>query len=187
MSNRYVAVPTIRGEHPARDEMNTEMQAAFDYSEDDDDLDDGNEAESAPLNPEHTSPASPSQHLPSPGVAAPDTYDFENVEYDRPPPGSPPRPSAMALPNEHGNSNGLIPNFNTIPRSSLHQNWIQRTAARVIPPTFAGRLGIHHARPAGAIGGGVQNDGVFANVTAKPSVPVRIQEGMVHSRKESKE
>jgi hypothetical protein len=31
--------------------------------------------------------------------------------------------------------------------------------------------------PAGAVGGGINNDGVFANVTAKPSRPVRITEG----------
>jgi len=31
--------------------------------------------------------------------------------------------------------------------------------------------------PAGAVGGGINNDGVFANVTAKPSRPVRITQG----------
>lgn len=169
MPNRYAPVPNPRSEFPVRDEMEHEMKAAFDYSEGEEELDDNNESESRPLNPVHTSP--------SQSTAGSGMYDFENLDYDHPPPGSPPRPSSTALPNEHGNTNGLIPSFNSIPRPSPPQNWLQRTAAQALPSSLTDRLGLRRARPAGAIGGGVQNDGVFANVTAKPSMPVRVQEG----------
>ncbi len=88
------------------------MEAAFDYSEDEDDV--NMTTESQPLNPEPTSP----QRVPPPPLPfqhSPGAYNFEFVDYDYPPPGSPPSPSATALPNNIGNSNGLVPNFTDIP------------------------------------------------------------------------
>ncbi|GLB33942.1 putative protein of unknown function (DUF2370) [Lyophyllum shimeji] len=169
MPARYTALNS-RADHDAQDDM----EAAFDYHEEDED-DDDNNSESQPLNPDPTSPA----HIRAP-PANPHpqgTYDFENVGYDYPPPGSPPRPSAVALPNDHGNSNGLIPSFlpGSVPGPS--QNWFKRSAAMVLPTNLAQRLGITHRRPVGAVGGGTNNDGVFANVTAKPTRPVTIQQG----------
>ncbi|KAF8351338.1 hypothetical protein F5887DRAFT_937018 [Amanita rubescens] len=162
-------LPSHQPGHRTQHDIDSEMHAAFDYSEDEDD-DDSADLESRPLNPVHTSPHHPS-------TAVPGTYDFENVDYDYPPPGSPPRPTAVALPNEHGNTNGLIPTFDDSSRPFPRQNWLQRTASRALPSSLAERLGLQPSRPSGAVGGGTLNDGVFANVTAKPSAPVRIQEG----------
>lgn len=98
----------------------------------------------------------------------PGTYDFER-EYDVPPPGSPPRPSAVALPNDYGNSNGLIPTGPVeapIPRPSF-----LRRAVGAILPTYYTRLPAEESSRGRTLGGGTENDGVFANVMAKPSRP----------------
>lgn len=168
MPARYTAL-TSRADHDAQHDM----EAAFDYTEDDDD-DINDSHESHPLNPITTSPSTPPPNLPPSRV--PGTYDFENVDYDYPPPGSPPRPSAIALPNDHGNSNGLIPQ---IPDGGLapRPSWLRRTAVSILPTRFTRSIGLSHERPQGAIGGGTLNDGVFANVTAKPTRPVTVQEG----------
>ncbi|KAG6880374.1 hypothetical protein C0992_007785 [Termitomyces sp. T32_za158] len=171
MSARYTALNS-RADRDAQHDM----EAAFDYTEDDDD-DIHDSHESHPLNPTPTSPSiiqapSPNSHPPR----VPGTYDFENVDYDYPPPGSPPRPSAIALPNDYGNSNGLVPQ---IPDGGLtpRQSWLRRTAVSMLPNRFARSMGLSHERPQGAIGGGTLNDGVFANVTAKPTRPVTVREG----------
>ena len=125
---------------------------------------------------EEPSPISPHQTTPA------GTYDFENVDYDytRPPPGSPPGPSSRALPNEWGNSNGLVPSFSTVNTDAVRTRggWFRRTAQAVLPSHYVQRLGLAPEVPAHAVGGGTTNDGVFANVTAKPSRPLQIREGM---------
>lgn len=147
------------------------MQAAFDYSDDEDD--DHNVSESRPLNPTPTSPP----QIPQPILHVPGTYNFEAVDYDYPPPGSPPQPSAVALPNEHGNSNGLVPAFNLPQSRGPHRMWFQRAAAAVLPSSVLTKIGLAPQRPSGPIGGGTNNDGVFANVTAKPTPPITVQDG----------
>lgn len=156
------------------------MAAAFDYSEDEDE--EQNTSETQPLNTQSSSnhtrnPTLPQPSQPPSSIAShnPATYDFENVDYDYPPPGSPPPPSSRALPNNIGNSNGLVPAFESVqpPRRS----WLQRTAATFLPSRVAERVALGPQRPSGPVGGGSSNDGVFANVTAKPSAPTRIQEG----------
>lgn len=95
-------------------------------------------------------------------------YDFE---YDYPPPpGSPPRPSALALPNNYGNTNGEIPSFNAAgpPRPTF----LRRALGAILPSHY----GRGYSRVTdGPVGGGMQNDGVFGNVTAKPggAEPIR--------------
>ncbi|KAF9008944.1 hypothetical protein BDQ17DRAFT_1349254 [Cyathus striatus] len=143
MSHRYapLANDPRTDRHMHRDQQ-VEMEAAFDYSDDEDD-----NSESTPLNPSSTPPPS---------------YDFENLDYaSYPPPGSPPTPSARALPNDIGNSNGLVPSFDhtSNPAARSEQPWINTTL------------------PQGPVGGGTRNDGVFANVTAKPTRPLRIHDG----------
>jgi hypothetical protein len=168
MSNRYAPLPNPRSNHDAHQEM----EAAFDDSEDEDDQH-HNISESRPLNPTSTSPSTdvPSAHIPG-------TYDFESVDYDYPPPGSPPRPSAIALPNDHGNSNGLIPSFSLDSSAPIpRRGWFKRTAAALLPSHYIQRFGLGPQRPSGAVGGGTNNDGVFANVTAKPTRPMQIQDG----------
>lgn len=109
----YSALPNPRS-RPDEDEM----EAAFEGSDEEDD-NYYDASESHPLNPsrpseshndaEHVSeslnhplqgvapPSTRPSHIRIP-TAGPTTYDFENVEYDFPPPGSPPRRD-RALPN----------------------------------------------------------------------------------------
>ncbi|KAH9899819.1 hypothetical protein C8Q73DRAFT_681127 [Cubamyces lactineus] len=191
MSARYAPLPNP---HTDPDAIN-EMEAAFDDSDDDDDhhtpVTSRNGYQSLPnAEPEparhsydddrhHTA----STHAPAPSG----TYDFENVDFDyiRPPPGSPPGPSTRALPNEFGNSNGYVPSFSQVrtdaspaPSQRRGPSWFRKTAQAVLPSHYVQRFGLADPeRPHGPIGGGTANDGVFANVTAKPSRGVRIQDG----------
>jgi len=163
MSNHYAPLPN---NPTSQRDLNDELEAAFD------DSDEEATFESHPLNPVSTS------HPPTPGVIThvPGTYDF-NANYDYPPPGSPPRPSTVALPNDHGNSNGIT-SFTVDSTAHTRRNgWFGRTAAAILPTYYVQRLGLSQRAPSGAVGGGGNMDGVFANVTAKPTRPVRIQDG----------
>jgi len=104
-------------------------------------------------------------------------YDFEReFDYVRPPPGSPPRPSAVALPNDFGNSNGLLPSSPVDAPPTTHRPSFFRRAVGAILPTHYTRLPTTGGlTPARIVGGGTQNDGVFANVTAKPTRPVQAR------------
>lgn len=142
-----------------------------------------------------TSPSSPSPLSTHDARARTDgTYDFENVDYDadwtlRPPPGPPP-PAAESLRSvreSRGNSNGMVPDFSEAAQQFARRarrggvgagRWLRR----VVPEGVADRLGLAEEEGASggggrAVGGGMMNDGVFANVTAKPSRGVRVQEG----------
>ncbi|CAE6454369.1 unnamed protein product [Rhizoctonia solani] len=147
-----------------------EMNAAFDNESDDEEDMHHSSAAQTPLLSSHTRAQSqPSIHngTTPPALLGQRThhpsgdYDFE---YDYPPPpGSPPRPSALALPNNYGNSNGEIPAFTAV---GPPQPTFFRRALGAILPNHYGR---GYSRVSeGPVGGGMQNDGVFANVTAKP-------------------
>ncbi|KZV61733.1 hypothetical protein PENSPDRAFT_618809 [Peniophora sp. CONT] len=103
------------------------------------------------------------------------TYNFEHeYEYDFPPPGSPPRPSSVALPNDIGNSNGVLPTDEPhIPRTdaSSRRNFFRRTFGALLPTHYQ-PLPTQVNVP--GRGGGLMNDGVFANVMAKPARQVQI-------------
>ncbi|KDQ64649.1 hypothetical protein JAAARDRAFT_167142 [Jaapia argillacea MUCL 33604] len=174
MSARYAPLPNPRTDPDAHNEM----EAAFDDSDDEDDQ---NITESHPLNPNGPLVSSNSHHRTRPIATppTPGTYDFENIDYaNYPPPGSPPGPSAVALPNDMGNSNGVVPSFAAVDvASSRRDGWFGRTAAAILPTHYVQRLGIAPHVPSGPVGGGTNNDGVFANVTAKPAPPVQVQEG----------
>lgn len=109
------------------------------------------------------SPQTTTSLLPSP--APPGAYDFErDYPYDYPPPGSPPHPSDRALPNDYGNTNGRIP---TSPVRSLPQgpSFVRRAVGALLPQHYSR---VPTADPLPVLGGGIENDGVFANVMAKP-------------------
>ena len=169
MSTRYAPIP-----NPHTDPLlNDEMEAAFEQDDEDDEDDD--HAESRPLNPSVSYPSpSPDSRTPTPGI-----YDFENFDYaSLPPPGSPPRPSSVALPNSIGNSNGLIPSPSDVRHvDSPRSGWFRRTARTVLPNSLAQRFHLDHEPIPTVVGGGTNNDGVFANVTAKPSRPVQLRDG----------
>jgi len=169
MVHRYAQLPNSQPHHQVtQHDREVEMQAAFDYSEDEDD--EHTTSEAHPLNPVTIAPIS----LQTP-IHVPGTYNFDTVDYDYPPPGSPPLPSALALPNNHGNSNGLVPEFDPISSRRPRRMWFQRAAATLLPASVLSSMGL--ARPSGPIGGGINNDGVFSNVTAKPTAPSRVQDG----------
>lgn len=167
---RYAPLPT----HRSDPDSDRELEAAFDNSDDDDDL---VAHESQPLNPSRTP-----RHKPPPlPISISGTYDFEREDYDIPPPGSPTR----AMQNDYGNSNGHIPSFTTdvdTARSSA-SGWFSRTASAVLPSHYVERFG-WSPRPtpsAGLIGGGSRNDGVFANMMAKPERRSRRTTGLSSS------
>lgn len=148
--------------------MNREMEAAFDDDDEDEDA-----QETQPLNP---SPPSP-RHARAP--SAPGTYDFEAVDYASvPPPGTPP-PHNRAFVNNWGNSNGVVPDTDELDAAHLgpSRGWFRRAAASVLPASAVRRWGLDYEPPPGAVGGGTNNDGVFANVTAKPGRTVEVREG----------
>jgi len=175
MVHRYTQLPISRPHRQIQHDREVEMQAAFDYSDDDDD--ERTTSEAHPLNPASTPPTPPPVIVQTPSHV-PGTYNFDAVDYDSPPPGSPPPPSSFALPNSHGNSNGLVPEFDSpSSRRGPTRMWFRRAAATLLPSSFLSYVGLAPLRPSGPIGGGTNNDGVFANVTAKPSVPGRVQDG----------
>ena len=175
MVHRYTQLPASRPPRQTQHDREVEMQAAFDYSDDEDD--ERTTSEAHPLNPV-SSPPTPAPVSVQTPAHVPGTYNFDAIDYDSPPPGSPPPPSSIALPNSHGNSNGLVPEFDSLSsRRGPPRMWFQRAAAKLLPSSFLSSVGLAPSRPSGPIGGGTNNDGVFANVTAKPSVPGRVQDG----------
>ena len=163
MSGRYAALPN----YPPAPDAERELADAFES----DDEDEG--TESTPLT--HATPA-PVVERPEP---PPGAYDFER-DYDYPPPGSPPRPSALALPNDFGNSNGQLPSSPIRGPSGPRPSLLRRALGGILPthysPVASADSGITR------VGGGVENDGVFANVMAKPgrTRTVTAENGDVH-------
>jgi hypothetical protein len=159
------------------------MADAFDLDEEVDD----HHNESSPLTyNDRQNPSATGHVFPRDTTSIPGAYDFER-EYDFPPPGSPPRPSSRALPNDFGNSNGLLPMAPVqIPKPSVS---IFRRAIGAILPMHYTRLPTTQAHPTRPTGGGIENDGVFANVTAKPqpSRVIRSDDGAIYVAPENTE
>jgi hypothetical protein len=168
MSARYAPIP-----NPHTDTLlNDEMEAAF---EAEDEEEEEQHTESHPLNPTSTSSTPVPHSPPTPGI-----YDFENFDYaSLPPPGSPPRPSSSSLPNDIGNSNGFIPSPSDVrPVDTPRSNWLRKKARSLLPNSIVHRLHLDYDSTAsGIVGGGTNNDGVFANVSAKPSRQVQLRNG----------
>jgi hypothetical protein len=149
-----------------------EMDDAFD----DEDNDDHPEATPLtlfyPQSPVSTAPLSLSLRGGT-DVARSNAYDFER-EYDFPPPGSPPPPSTSALPNNYGNSNGRLPTSPVL--RSPPRSIFRRTFGAFLPQSYYQRVRSSDGRPS------MVNDGVFANVTAKPAplASVRTDSGDIH-------
>lgn len=113
-------------------------------------------------------PDQDSHHAPlvrEPTSSIPGAYDFER-EYDFPPPGSPPAPSSHALPNDFGNSNGLPPSSVARP-SPPRPSFLRRAVGALLPSHYI-RVSNSDASSSRIVGAGTENDGVFANVVAKP-------------------
>ncbi|THV03195.1 hypothetical protein K435DRAFT_568765, partial [Dendrothele bispora CBS 962.96] len=100
----------------------------------------------------------------------PGAYDFER-DYDHPPPGSPPGPSAFARPNDWGNSNGQLPTSPVAPSAPRlpRPSWFRRAVGAVLPTHYVQiPTSSNGPRP-------MENDGVFANMMAKPQPAQTIQ------------
>lgn len=176
---RYAPLPNP---HTDADAQN-EMEAAFLESDDEDDHDQPQMRAPNVRNGYSSLPNTDPEILSSPAddhiPHASNVYDFESVNYDadwaRPPPGSPPASTQFFQVQANGNSNGLIPDFSSVARNAQRRTggWMRR----VLPQTVTERLGMGSANVEGAVGGGTGNDGVFANVTAKPSRPIQITDG----------
>ncbi|KAF9651437.1 hypothetical protein BDM02DRAFT_735818 [Thelephora ganbajun] len=165
-STPYAPLPT----QPTQEDADRDLQDAFGEDDDDEDA-----LESTRLINQNYQPGGYPffhQNRPQP-IQIPGTYDFErDYDYTMPPPGSPPRPSATALPNDYGNTNGLIPTspVTTPLRSGQSSGGFSvffRKAVGSILPTHYQTLPTASPTPR-VVGGGLQNDGVFANVMAKP-------------------
>lgn len=142
------------------DDAERELEDAFESDNDDDGH---SHSERAPLNTNNVVPGA---------------YDFER-DYDYPPPGSPPSPSEFALPNNIGNTNGQIPASPVETRSPPRPSIFRRVVGAVLPTHYVSVP----TQPAPSVrGGGTENDGVFANVMAKPGRQqvVRAHDGNVH-------
>ncbi|KZT41844.1 hypothetical protein SISSUDRAFT_1000236 [Sistotremastrum suecicum HHB10207 ss-3] len=171
-SARYTQVPTSNV-YPARD-ADIELENAFESDSDVDDVD----QEKAPLNPNQNPAALHIATTDGPTTQAqstlPGSYDFEKeYEYDIPPPGSPTHPIAV------GNTNGILPTFNIPPQAASRnrQTFLQR-AINLLPVSAVNRY--RRVQSSRAPGG---NDGVFANVSAKPNQGRRVVDertGNVH-------
>ena len=201
-SARYAPLPNAHTDPDAQNEM----EAAFLDSDDEDEdvhaqprgrhgyqsLPNAEPEPESPISPLHAAPTTTTaSHARgrSTGAPADGTYDFENVDYDadwtsRPPPGSPPSPTdaLRTFRESQGNSNGLIPDFSDATRESSQRFGHHQTAGgwlrNIVPEGVARRLGMsRESGSAPVVGSGLGNDGVFANVTAKPSRAVRIQDG----------
>ncbi|KAH7884547.1 metal homeostatis protein bsd2 [Phlebopus sp. FC_14] len=169
MPARYAPLPT---QQPAGD-SDRELDEAFGP----DDEDEHDHTESSLLTHANTQSQHGETPKAGPADSSPAAYDFErDYDYDRPPPGSPPRPSAIALPNDIGNSNGLLPTSpvgTTMPRPSF----FRRAVGAILPTHYSPLPTTGPSQPVVSRGSGTQNDGVFANVTAKPSRPVQVRTG----------
>lgn len=173
-STPYAPLPT----QPTREDADRDLEDAF--AEDDDEED---ALESTRLINQNHHPAGDPSHgnRPQP-IQIPGAYDFErDYDYTVPPPGSPPRPSATALPNNHGNTNGLVPTSPIITPLRLGQNtagfagFFQKAVGSILPTHYQ-TLPTQSSTPR-VVGGGIQNDGVFANVMAKPVSSARAVTG----------
>ncbi|KAK0209042.1 hypothetical protein DFS33DRAFT_497696 [Desarmillaria ectypa] len=156
MSSHYSRLP-----NPSVDAQR-ELEDAFKSENEDDGL---SHSERIPLNSSNSN-------------SVPGAYDFER-DYDYPPPGSPPSPSAFALPNNIGNTNGQIPVSPVETRSPPRPSFFRRVVGAVLPTHYV-RVPTQSAPS--FRGGGTENDGVFANVMAKPGRQrvVRAHDGNVH-------
>ena len=194
MSGRYVPVP-----NPLAQSADHEMDAAFGSDDEDDDNrnetsplnpNGGNgrsqhratsfrDESSALSSTDNDLNNTPTHHRsPTQSQRIPGSYDFEAdpFDYARPPPGSPPGPTSFAVPNPYGNSNGIIPTDPVIPprpQRGYGRNNVFRRAVGALLPSYYQRLPTEEIGGSSGsgprLGGGTNNDGVFANITAKPA------------------
>lgn len=152
-----------------------EMEMAFESDDEDQHLD------TTPLTRIHSAVARNGSSSPTNILGPAPAYDFER-DYDYPPPGSPPGSSTTLSGTAVGNSNGIIPTFAPIQSASSSSpsqsrpSLLRRAVGALLPQHYA-RIPTSETPDASAriVGGGIENDGVFSNVLAKPSAPATVE------------
>ncbi|RPD61211.1 hypothetical protein L226DRAFT_508031 [Lentinus tigrinus ALCF2SS1-7] len=179
MPTPYAPLPNSRY---AAEDAQRELDDAFDSEDEGQDSSESTPLTRAlpPRSDSHYHPPLDGEFLepiPTP-QSVPGGYDFER-DYDYPPPGSPPGPSSLALPNDFGNSNGFLPTAPVRPPKPRVSFW-RRAVGALLPQHYV-RVPTEAPGPR-MVGGGTENDGVFANVAAKPSRGIEITDanGDVH-------
>jgi hypothetical protein len=176
-SGRYAPLPLAHAEV----DDDRELDAAFGAA-DSDNENDSDDDENTPLRPTLSSATTTTTNTTPPSApthsrlqSVPGTYDFERPDYDQPPPGSP--PASSAFPNPWGNSNGVVPAGDTVARPPPQRPSVfRRTIGALLPQHYAPVPSSSSGAGSSsrAIGSGLGNDGVFGNVTAKPSRGVAV-------------
>ncbi|CAG7849363.1 SubName: Full=Related to metal homeostasis protein {ECO:0000313/EMBL:CCA78079.1} [Serendipita indica DSM 11827] len=137
------------------------MEDAFDLSDDEDDA----QQETRPMIAARAASPEPA----SPPIANDNnTYNFE--DWTLPPPGEPPRPSPFAYANNiFNNTNGVVGTPVARPPDP-RGGWLKQRLRGILPARLTGQS------QSRTMGSGLGNDGVFANVTAKPIAPSTANE-----------
>lgn len=151
---QYAPIPSSQAD---AEDADRQIEEAFDISEEDNDHD------NTPLLARH---AEVEGRTPitsrTPNTRPTTSSGLYNFEYDYPPPAGSP-PADLAVANTWGNTNGIIVT-NPVNYNQNHRgNWISRTWTRVT----GGRQGVDP--DLGRIGGGTNNDGVFSNLSSRPT------------------
>jgi hypothetical protein len=163
------------------DRANEEMDGAFESDDEDEVHHHSAVSESTPLTQQESSRTDAG--APS-GQLRQNEYDFEAV-YDHPPPGSPPPMVTSIDQPAAGNTNGIIPSApvthpSNVPSSSSRPSFFRRAVGALLPQHYA-RVPTSDSsevpRSLNARGGGIENDGVFSNVIAKPTPQRRAGQG----------
>lgn len=169
MPARYERLPNPSSSH----DPEGELEAAFELNDDDEDREQkGGRGRSQALTINTVTTKTTTIPTPLGSAARPGGYDFERQDYDFPPPGSPPPPTSRALPNDFGNSNGIVPSSPAVsqpPRPSF----FRRAMGAFLPSQYT-RVATSESSSR-TVGGGTENDGVFANVAAKPQPGRMVQ------------
>lgn len=166
MPAQYARIPNPNSSHdPER-----ELEAAFELNDDD-------EQDEKPQSRSQLAPIDTTGgHTRQASTTRPGAYDFERQDYDFPPPGSPPPPT-RAIANDYGNSNGLVPT-SPVAQPSAGPSFFRRAVGALLPTHYTR---VATSDPSHPVGGGTENDGVFANVMAKPQAGkvVRTDDGNI--------
>lgn len=158
---QYAPVPASQGD---ADNADRQIEEAFDIGEED--HDDQNH-DHTPLLARHDAAEGRTPHASrTPITNRPTTSGgLYNFEYDFPPPGSP--PADLAIANTWGNTNGVIISDPVNYNHNSRGNWVTRTWRTL---TGTGRQAV--IPEAGRVGGGTNNDGVFSNLSSRPTARI---------------
>jgi len=159
---QYAPVPASQGD---AEDADRQIEEAFDIG-DDEDHDDENH-DHTPLLARHDAAEGRTPHASrTPITNRPTTSGgLYNFEYDFPPPGSP--PAELAIANTWGNTNGVIVSNPINYDHNSRGNWVTR-AWRTL--TGSGRQVV--VPETGRVGGGTNNDGVFSNLSSRPTARI---------------